>query len=81
MNCQRCLLGYLRSLLVECSNRILRPHGRDSALRQWGLHLAARGGKQAKSKVVVAVARKLAVLLHRLWSTQEPYMPSYGQAA
>jgi len=51
--------AYLRSLLIECSNHILRPHGRDSALRQWGLHLAARGGKQAKSKAVVAVARKL----------------------
>ena len=43
--------------------------------------IAARGGKQAKSKAVVAVARKLAVLLHRLWSTQEPYMPFYEQAA
>jgi hypothetical protein len=37
-----------------------------------GLHLAARGGKQAKSKAVIAVARKLAVLLHRIWTTQEP---------
>src|SRR5450755_3228763 len=73
--------AYLRSLLIECSNHILRPHGRDSALRRWGLHLAARGGKQAKSKAVVAVARKLAVLLHHLWSTQEPYMPFYEQAA
>ena len=70
-----------RSLLIECSNHILRPHGRDSALRQWGLHLAARGGKQAKSKAVVAVARKLAVLLHHLWNTQEPYMPFYAAAA
>jgi transposase len=73
--------AYLRSLLIECANHILRPHGRDSALRQWGLHLAARGGKQAKSKAVVAVARKLAVLLHRLWTTQEPYMPFYAVAA
>jgi transposase len=55
--------AYLRSLLIECSNHILRPHGRESALRQWALHLATRGGKQAKSKAVVAVARKLAVLL------------------
>ena len=72
---------YLRSLLIECANHILRPHGKDSTLRQWGLHLAARGGKQAKSKAVVAVARKLAVLLHRLWTTQEPYMPFYEAAA
>ena len=72
---------YLRSLLIECSNHILRPHGRDSALRQWGLHLASRGGKQARNKAVVAVARKLAVLLHHIWTTQEPYMPFYEQAA
>ena len=62
--------GYLRSLLIECANHILRPHGKDSSLRQWGLHLAARGGKQAKNRAVVAVARKLAVLLHRIWTTQ-----------
>ncbi len=73
--------AYLRSLLIECANHILRPYGRDSALRQWGLHLAARGGKQAKNKSVVAVARKLAVLLHHLWTTQEPYIPFYQQAA
>jgi transposase len=73
--------AYLRSLLIECANHILRPHGRDSALRQWGLHLAARGGKQAKNKSVVAVARKLAVLLHHLWTTQQPYVPFYQQAA
>ena len=73
--------AYLRSLLIECSNHILRPHGKDSALRQWGLHLAARGGKQARSKAIVAVARKLAILLHRLWTTQEPYMPFYATTA
>ncbi len=72
---------YLRSLLIECANHILRPHGRDSALRQWGLHLAARGGKQARNKAVVAVARKLAVLLHRIWTTQEAYIPFHGKAA
>jgi transposase len=52
-----------------------------NALRQWGLHLAARGGKQAKNKSVVAVARKLAVLLHHLWTTQQPYVPFHQQAA
>jgi transposase len=72
---------YLRSLLIECAGHILRPQGKDSALRQWGLHLAARGTKQARNKAVVAVARKLAVLLHRIWTTQEPYMPFYEQAA
>jgi transposase len=72
---------YLRSLLIECANHILRPHGKDSALREWGLLLASRGGKQAKHKSVVAVARKLAVLLHRIWTTQEPYIPFYAKAA
>jgi transposase len=72
---------YLRSLLIECAGHILRPHGKDTSLRQWGLHLASRGGKQARNKAVVAVARKLAVLLHRIWITQEPYMPFYERAA
>ena len=71
--------AYLRSLLIECANHILRPHGRDSL--DMGPHLASRGGKQAKSKAVVAVARKLAVLLHRLWTTQESYIPFHAAAA
>jgi transposase len=72
---------YLRSLLIECANHILRRHGRDSSLRQWGLHLASRGGEQARNKAVVAVARKLAILLHHLWTTQATYMPFYERAA
>ncbi len=72
---------YLRTLLVECANHVLGPHGRDSTLRQSGLHLASRGGKQSRNRAIVAVARKLAVLLHRIWITQEPYIPFYGVAA
>ena len=72
---------YLRSLLIECANHILRPHGKDSSLRRWGLHLATRGGKQGRNKAVVAVARKLAILLHHLWVTQKPYQPFYEKAA
>ena len=45
----------------------------DTDLRRWGLKLAARGGKNAKKRAVIAVARKLAVLLHRLWITGERY--------
>jgi transposase len=56
----------------EYSDRLLAP---DSRLRQWGLELATRGGKNAKKRAVVAVARKLAVLLHRLWVTAEVYEP------
>ena len=50
-------------------------------VRQWGLHLASRGGKQSRNRAIVAVARKLAVLLHRIWVTQEPYIPFYAVAA
>src|SRR6516162_9444414 len=45
---------------------ILGPFGEDSDLRRWGLKPSARGGKNAKKRAVVAVARKLTVLLHRL---------------
>jgi len=60
-----------RSLLVCAAQYIPGPHGPDSDLRRWGLALAERGGKAAKKRAVVAVARKLAVLLHRLWETGE----------
>jgi transposase len=43
--------------------------------------LAAQGGKKAKNKAVVAVARKLAALLHRIWVHKEPYIPFYAEAA
>ena len=65
----------LRRLMVQCAQYILGPFGRDSDLRRWGLELAARGGATAKKKAVIAVARKLSVLLHRLWLTGEVYEP------
>lgn len=69
----------LRRLLVECAHRALRPAGPDSALRRWGLGLAARSGtKRGKRKAIVAVARKLAVLLHTLWRRDEDYDPRRG---
>jgi transposase len=71
--------GYLRSLLVECANHILGPFGKDSALRRWGTNLAARRGKNARKKALIAMARKLAILLYKLWTTQEKYEPFYGQ--
>jgi transposase len=67
--------GYLRKLLVGSAHYILGPFGPDSDLRRWGLKLAERGGKNAKKRAIVAVARKLSVLLHRLWVTQKPYEP------
>jgi transposase len=66
---------YLRTLLVQGAHHILGWRGPDTDLRRWGLKLALRGGKNAKKRAVVAVARKLAVLLHRLWVTGEVYEP------
>lgn len=66
---------HLRWMLVVAAQRILGPLGTDSDLRRWGLALAAKGGKNAKKRAVVAVARKLAVLLLRLWQTGEIYEP------
>jgi transposase len=66
---------YLRTLMVQGAHHILGPFGKDCDLRRWGLKLAARGGKNAKKRAIVAVARKLAVLLHRLWVSGEVYDP------
>jgi transposase len=65
--------AYLRTLLVQGAHHILGPFGADSDLRRWGLKLAERGGKNGKKRAVIAVARKLAVLLHRLWVSGEVY--------
>jgi transposase len=76
--------SYLRKLLVQGAHVILGRHGADSDLRRWGQKLAARGGKGAKKKARMAVARKLAILLHHLWVTGEVYEPlraSRSQAA
>ncbi len=66
---------FLRHLLVECAHYMLSSRGADSDLKRWGLKLAERGGKAAKKRAVVAVARKLSVLLLRLWMTGEIYEP------
>lgn len=68
---------YLRRLLVVAAQYILGPFGPDCDLRRWGMKVAERGGKNAKKRAVVAVARKLAILMHRLWKTGEVYDPSY----
>jgi transposase len=66
---------YLRKLLVQGAHRIMGRCGPDTDLKRWGLKLSARGGKNAKKRALVAVARKLAILLHRLWVTGEVYEP------
>jgi transposase len=66
---------YLRTMMVQGAHYILGPFGEDSDLRRWGRKLSERGGKNAKKRAVVAVARKLAILLHRLWVSGEVYEP------
>lgn len=66
---------YLRKTLVNCAHHMLGPYGEDSDLRRFGQRICERGGKNAKKRAVIAVARKLSVLLHRLWVTGEVYEP------
>ena len=65
----------LRKLLVGSAHYILGPFGSDSDLRRHGEKIASRGAKNAKKRAVVAVARKLSVLLHSLWVSAEVYEP------
>jgi transposase len=79
----------LRRLLVQGAHCILRRGAPDSDLRVWGLALQDGGKKDKKNKAskkrkkiaAVAVARKLGVLLHRLWVTGEVYDPQYNRKA
>ena len=71
----------LRTLLVQGAQYILGRFGPDTELREWGLKLAARGGKAAKKRAVVAVARKLAVLLHVLWVKDCRYVERFQERA
>jgi transposase len=71
----------LRSYLVQAAHCNLRRGAAESDLRDWGLRKLQSGGKNAKRRVLVAMARKLAVLLHRLWATGEIYDPLYNRKA
>jgi transposase len=69
---------YLRNLLVQCSHYILGPFGPDSNLRRSGERIASHGGKNAKKRARVAVARRLAVMLLSMLKTGESYAPLRG---
>jgi transposase len=71
---------FCRKLLVQAAQYIVGPFGPDSDLRRHGLALAGRGGKSAKRRAVVAVARKLAVLMHHLWISDEKYIPLFNSS-
>jgi len=66
---------YLRCLLVQSAQYILGRFGPDCALRRWGLKLAQSGGKRAKKRAIVAVARKLAVILLSMWRSGQRFQP------
>jgi transposase len=68
----------LRRMLVSSAHYILGPFAPDSDLRRHGEKIAQRGGKNAKKRAVVAVARKLSVVLHRLWVSGEVYEPLHN---
>ena len=70
--------SYLRRLLVSAAQYLLGHFGKDCALRRHGLKLCERGGPRAKKKAVVAVARKLAVLMASLWKSGADYDPMRG---
>jgi len=71
----------MRSLLVQAAHCMLHKRAPDSDLRAWGLAKMGQGGKNAKRRALVGVARKLCVLLHRLWVTAEVYDPLYNRKA
>lgn len=75
----KCGDRYLRKLLVQCAHVVMGRFGPDSALRRWALQHAG-SSRTAKKRTVVAVARKLAVILHRLWLRQEIFQAFPGVA-
>jgi len=66
---------YLRQLLVQCAQYLIGHFGPDCALREHGLKLVARGGKAAKKKATIAIARKLAVMMIAMWKNGGEYQP------
>ena len=63
----------VRRLLVQCAHSVLRSRTM-SELKTWGLAMEQRKGRKI---AVVAIARKLAVLMHRLWETGAEYDPLF----
>ena len=65
----------VRRLLVTAANYIMGPFGKDCDLRRHGMRIAERGGKNARKRAKVAVARKLAVLMLAILRTRSEYRP------
>jgi len=71
----KCGDAMMRRLLVTAAHYILGPFGPACALRQYGQRLAGTGSAREKKRAVIAVARKLAVLLLSLWKHGTDYEP------
>jgi transposase len=63
----------LRRMLVQCAHQMMFKNAPDSALKRWGVAKAKSGGKNGKKRMAVALARKVAVVLHRIWVTGESF--------
>ena len=61
----RCGDELARTALYEAAHSLLIRSTKWSALRAWGMNVAKRRGM---ARARVAVARKLAVILHRMWT-------------
>lgn len=68
----------MRALLIQAAHYILGPFGVDSDLRRHGERISARGGANARKRAVVAVARKVAVVMHHLWASGLVYEPLHN---
>lgn len=71
---------YLRRLLISCAHYIMGAFGRPSHLRDFAERLCARGGKNAKKRATVALARKLSVVMHAVWAGEAEYDPFHTPA-
>ena len=71
----KCGDGLLRRLLVSAAHYVLGPFGPACALREHGQRLTGTGSAREKKRAVVAVARKLSVLLLSLWKYGPDYEP------
>jgi transposase len=70
-----------RRTLVQAAHFMMSARGKDCALRRWALARIGDGkNKILKKRIAIALARKLAVLLHRLWVSGEDYQPLRGLA-
>ena len=74
----KCGDRHLRRLLVNAASYVLGPFGGDSDLRRYGERIARGGSQRDKARARIAVARKLACLLHHLWRTGSVWHPNYA---